>query len=49
MCLCAGARINMPQYAGSSFDKSEYLIYKESQHRIRYALKLKFPSSGHWH
>ena len=39
----------MPQYAGSSFDKSEYLIYKESQHRIRYALKLKFPSSGHWH
>jgi poly [ADP-ribose] polymerase len=26
----------------SSFDKSEYLIYKESQHRIRYAIKFEW-------
>jgi poly [ADP-ribose] polymerase len=44
-----GKRINMPQFAGSSFDKSEYLVYRESQHRLRYALKLKFPHQGHWH
>ena len=44
-----GKRINMPQFTGSSFDKSEYLVYRESQHRLRYALKLKFPHQGHWH
>jgi poly [ADP-ribose] polymerase 2/3/4 len=44
-----GKRIDMKQYSGSSFDKSEYLVYKESQHRIRYALKLKFPGQGWWH
>lgn len=37
-----GKRIAQPQFSGSNFDKSEYLIYKESQHRIRYLLKLKF-------
>jgi len=37
-----GKRIPQPQFSGSNFDKSEYLIYKESQHRIRYMLKLKF-------
>ena len=26
-------------YAGSSFDKSEFLLYKESQHRLRYCIK----------
>lgn len=26
----------------SSFSQSEYLIYKESQNRIRYMLKMKF-------
>ena len=26
----------------SSFSQSEYLIYKESQNRIRYLLKMKF-------
>eukprot|EP00048_Salpingoeca_helianthica_P015051 m.224790 g.224790 ORF g.224790 m.224790 type:complete len:654 (+) comp16545_c0_seq1:57-2018(+) len=38
-----GKRIPQPEFSGSNFDKSEYLIYKESQHRIRYLLKLKFP------
>eukprot|EP01087_Luapelamoeba_hula_P019447 TRINITY_DN6446_c0_g1_i1.p1 TRINITY_DN6446_c0_g1~~TRINITY_DN6446_c0_g1_i1.p1 ORF type:complete len:619 (+),score=162.67 TRINITY_DN6446_c0_g1_i1:33-1859(+) len=33
----------MREYANSSFSHSEYLIYKESQNRIRYLLKLKFP------
>ena len=30
------------KFATSSFSQSEYLIYKESQHRIRYLLKMKF-------
>lgn len=30
------------QYATSRFSQSEYLVYKESQTRIRYMLQLKF-------
>ena len=37
-----GKPISMPQYSSSSFSQSEYLVYKESQARIRYLLKLKF-------
>ena len=44
-----GKNITVPQgkpiktnYANSSFSQSEYLIYKESQNRIRYLLKMKF-------
>ena len=37
-----GKPIHMPQYSVSSFSQSEYLVYKESQARIRYLLKLKF-------
>lgn len=37
-----GKRIPTPAFSDSNFDKSEYLIYKESQHRLRYLLKLKF-------
>lgn len=37
-----GKRIPQPQFSGSNFDKSEYLLYKESQHRIRYLLKFKW-------
>jgi poly [ADP-ribose] polymerase len=33
------APIPQPQYVGSSFSQSEYLIYKESQHRIRYMIR----------
>ena len=29
-------------YSNSSFSQSEYLIYKESQCRLRYMLKMKF-------
>ncbi len=29
-------------YASSSFQQSEYLVYKESQTRIRYMLQIKF-------
>ena len=37
-----GKPVSMSQYSGSSFSQSEYLVYKESQARIRYLLKLKF-------
>ncbi|XP_041837139.1 protein mono-ADP-ribosyltransferase PARP3 [Melanotaenia boesemani] len=36
-----GKAIAQPQFSGSSFSNSEYLIYKESQCRIRYLLELK--------
>ncbi|XP_073325060.1 protein mono-ADP-ribosyltransferase PARP3 [Pagrus major] len=36
-----GKPIDQPQFSGSSFGNSEYLIYKESQCRIRYLLELK--------
>ncbi|XP_030633010.1 protein mono-ADP-ribosyltransferase PARP3 [Chanos chanos] len=37
-----GKAIPQPQYKDSHFYNSEYLIYKESQCRIRYVLELKF-------
>ena len=37
-----GKPISMAQYSSSHFSQSEYLVYKESQARIRYLLKLKF-------
>lgn len=37
-----GKAIKQQQYEGSSFYNSEYLVYKESQCRIRYLLELKF-------
>lgn len=36
-----GVPIKQPKYAKSSFTHSEYLVYQESQVRLRYALKLK--------
>ncbi|KAL6050440.1 Poly [ADP-ribose] polymerase 3 [Balamuthia mandrillaris] len=35
-----GPPIKMQQYSNSSFSQSEYLVYKESQNRIRYLLML---------
>ncbi|KAJ8259792.1 hypothetical protein GJAV_G00173510 [Gymnothorax javanicus] len=37
-----GPAINQPQFENSSFYNSEYLIYKESQCRIRYLLEMRF-------
>eukprot|EP01125_Pyxidicula_operculata_P017719 TRINITY_DN623_c0_g1_i1.p1 TRINITY_DN623_c0_g1~~TRINITY_DN623_c0_g1_i1.p1 ORF type:complete len:610 (+),score=201.99 TRINITY_DN623_c0_g1_i1:62-1891(+) len=37
-----GKPISQPKWQKSTFSQSEYLIYKESQNRIRYLLKLKF-------
>ena len=34
-----GKPIAQKQYSGSRFSQSEYLLYQESQHRIRYAIK----------
>jgi len=36
-----GKPIAMKQYAKSSFDQSEYLVYSESQVRIRYCCQVK--------
>ena len=36
-----GKPIAQKQYAKSSFDQSEYLVYKESQIRLRYAIEVK--------
>ena len=36
-----GAPKNQAKFSGSSFSQSEYLIYRESQNRIRYLLKMK--------
>lgn len=38
-----GKVIPQPKWSTSSFSQSEYLIYKESQQRIRYMLRLKWP------
>lgn len=35
-----GKPIDQPQFSNSHFSNSEYLIYKESQCRIRYLLEL---------
>ncbi|NXM16771.1 PARP3 polymerase, partial [Ploceus nigricollis] len=40
--VCQGKPIAMPAYKDSSFSQSEYLIYKESQCRIRYLVQLRF-------
>jgi poly [ADP-ribose] polymerase len=37
-----GAPLSQAQYSNSYFSQSEYLIYQESQVRLRYLLKLKF-------
>jgi len=37
-----GKPIQIPEYKSSYFTQSEYLVYSESQVRIRYLLKLKF-------
>ena len=37
-----GKPIPMATYSHSYFSQSEYLIYKESQCKLRYLLKMKF-------
>jgi len=37
-----GKPVAQPQWSHSRFSNSEYLVYKESQARIRYLLKLGF-------
>lgn len=37
-----GKPVHQSKFAGSSFSQSEYLIYKESQNRIRYLLLMEF-------
>ncbi|NXA88959.1 PARP3 polymerase, partial [Melanocharis versteri] len=40
--VCQGKPIPMPAYKDSSFSQSEYLVYQESQCRIRYLVQLCF-------
>ncbi|NXE55409.1 PARP3 polymerase, partial [Casuarius casuarius] len=40
--VCQGKPIPMSAYKDSSFSQSEYLIYQESQCRIRYLVQLRF-------
>lgn len=54
-----GQKVTVPQgkvaanpacKGGSSFSQSEYLLYKESQVRIRYVIRMKFETAGgSWH
>ena len=37
-----GKPVRDPKFSSSNFSQSEYLVYKESQARIRYLLKLRF-------
>ncbi|XP_009904592.1 protein mono-ADP-ribosyltransferase PARP3 [Dryobates pubescens] len=40
--VCQGNPVPMPAYKNSSFMQSEYLIYQESQCRIRFLVQLQF-------
>ncbi len=44
-----GKPVQVPEYSNSSFTQSEYLLYQESQARIRYMLTMKFSHAGGWH
>lgn len=37
-----GKPVRQKEWSSSSFGKSEYLVYKESQARLRYMLKFSF-------
>lgn len=37
-----------PEYQHSSFTQSEYLLYEESQARLRYMVTLEFANRGRW-
>ena len=39
--VAQGLPVPQPKFSQSSFSQSEYLVYKESQNRIRYLLKMK--------
>ena len=43
-----GKPVRVADYEKSSFSKSEYLLYKESQARIRYMLTMRFDYRGSW-
>eukprot|EP00800_Vazella_pourtalesii_P007918 TRINITY_DN2107_c0_g1_i1.p1 TRINITY_DN2107_c0_g1~~TRINITY_DN2107_c0_g1_i1.p1 ORF type:complete len:597 (+),score=136.95 TRINITY_DN2107_c0_g1_i1:61-1851(+) len=42
VCVPQGKAVHISKYSNSSFGQSEYLIYKESQNRIRFLLTFKF-------
>lgn len=44
-----GKPVQVPQFQNSSFTQSEYLLYQESQARIRYMLTMRFSHAGSWH
>ena len=44
-----GKALQVPEFKNSSFTQSEYLLYQESQARIRYMLTMQFSHAGGWH
>lgn len=42
-----GTPLQQPKWQGSNFSQSEYLVYKESQARLRYLLKIQFWALAH--
>ncbi len=44
----AGQIKQQPEYQQSSFSQSEYLLYEESQARLRYMVTLEFANRGRW-
>merc|ERR1719487_2872965 len=47
--VAQAAAIPVPKHSKSYFTNSEYLLYQESQHRIRFLCTFEFAHRGHWH
>ena len=47
--VAQGKPVQMHDFNNSNFMQSEYLLYQESQARIRYMLTMKFSHAGCWH
>ena len=43
-----GKPVQIQEFKQSNFIQSEYLLYKESQARIRYMVTMKFSHAGSW-
>ena len=47
--VAQGKPVQAHEFKNSNFMQSEYLLYQESQARIRYMLTMKFSHAGCWH
>jgi len=46
--MAMGKPQDRSEFKSSNFSQSEYLVYQESQVRMRYLLKLKYPAGSWW-